>query len=78
MSHFRISPNTFLSDNEFWQMLSPNLKVRVIKDNLIKEFQEKFDMLFYDTELNFRADDKLITELAASLTYKHYDTEDPY
>lgn len=35
-------------------------------------------MLFMDTEFNFQADDKLITELASCLTYKHYDTEDPY
>ena len=35
-------------------------------------------MLFMDPEFNFRADDKLITELASCLTYCHYDTEDPY
>ena len=28
-----------------------------------------------DPELNFRADDKLITELAACLTYEHFDVE---
>lgn len=77
LSHFRISPNAFLSDNEFFQLLSPNMRVRVIKDNLLQEFQEKFDMLFCDPEFNFQADDKLITELASCLTYAHYDTEDP-
>lgn len=35
-------------------------------------------MLFMDPEFNFSADDKLITELASCLTYKHFDTEDPY
>ena len=35
-------------------------------------------MLFMDPEFNFKADDKLITELASCLTYKHFDTEDPY
>ena len=78
MAHFRISPNAFLFDNEFYQLLSPNMKVRVVKDNLVQEFQEKFDMLFMDPEFNFRADDKLVTELAACLTYRHYDTEEPY
>ena len=31
-----------------------------------------------DPEFNFTADDKLVTEMAACLTYTHYDTEDPY
>ena len=31
-----------------------------------------------DPEFNFRADDKLITEMTSCLTYKHFDTEDPY
>jgi len=35
-------------------------------------------MLFMDPEFKFQADDKLITELASCLTYKHYDTEDPH
>ena len=39
LSHFRISPNAFLFDNEFYQLLSPNMKVRVVKDNLVQEFQ---------------------------------------
>ena len=34
-------------------------------------------MLFMDPEFNFRADDKLITELASCLTYQHYDVENP-
>jgi hypothetical protein len=54
------------------------MKVKVVKDNLLLDFQEKFDTLFFDPEFGFKADDKLITELAACLTYKHYDTEDPY
>lgn len=71
MSHFRISPNAFLYENEFYQLLPSNMKVRVIKDNLLEEFQQKFDMLFLDPEFNFRADDKLISELASCLTYQH-------
>jgi len=71
LSHFRISPNAFLYENEFYQLLPSNMKVRVIKDNLLEEFQQKFDMLFLDPEFNFRADDKLISELASCLTYQH-------
>lgn len=42
-------------------MLSANMKVKIVKDNLMTKFQETFEILFHDPEFGFRADDKLIT-----------------
>ena len=42
-------------------MLSANMKVKIVKDNLMMKFQEQFDVIFQDPEFGFKADDKLIT-----------------
>ena len=54
-------------------MLSSNMKVKVVKDNLMEGFQERFETLFFDPEFGFKADDKLITQIVASLTYEFCD-----
>ena len=51
-------------------MLSANMKIKIVKDNLMMKFQDQFDILFHDPEFGFRADDKLITLIVASLTYE--------
>ena len=40
----------------------------------MKDFQKTFDMIFIDKEFGFKADDKLISMVLASLEYEHiYD-----
>ena len=34
--YFQYSPNAFLTENEFYNMLSSNMKVKVVKDNLMQ------------------------------------------
>lgn len=45
------------------------MKVKIVKDNLIQEFQQKFEVLYFDKELGFNGDDKLISMVSAGLTY---------
>jgi hypothetical protein len=42
-------------------MLPNNMKVKVVKKTLLMDFQERFDILFYDLDFGFKADDKLIS-----------------
>lgn len=50
------------------------MKVDLIKGILMKDFQKTFDMIFIDKEFGFKADDKLISMVLASLEYEHiYD-----
>ena len=52
------------------------MKVKVVKENLMKTFQEKFEVLFFDPEFGFKADDKLVTQIIASLCYEFiHDTD---
>ena len=37
------------------------------------DFQEKFDTVFFDPEFGFKADDKLVTLIIASLSYEYCD-----
>ena len=67
LKYFQSSPNAFLTENEFYNMLSSNMKTKIVKDNLLQSFQERFDVLFMDPEFGFKADEKLITQIAASL-----------
>jgi hypothetical protein len=71
--YFQNSPNVFLIENEFYQLLSPNMKVRIIKEILLKPFKNKLDIIFVDPEFGFKADDKLITQIIASLTSEYCD-----
>lgn len=71
-NYFNSSPNAFLADNAFYQHLSSNMKVKVVKKNLLHDFQEKFEILFIDFDFGFRADDKLISQVIASLSYEHF------
>lgn len=46
----------------------------MVKGILMKDFQKTFDMIFIDKEFGFKADDKLISMVLASLEYEHiYD-----
>jgi hypothetical protein len=50
------------------------MKVDLVKGILMKDFQKTFDMIFIDKEFGFKADDKLISMVLASLEYEHiYD-----
>ena len=58
-------------------MLSANMKVKVVKENLMHTFQERFEVLFFDPEFGFKADDKLVTQIIASLCYEFVHECDP-
>ena len=60
-NYFQSSPNAFLANNNFYNDLPSNMKVKVVKKNLLLDFQDKFDILFWDPDLGFKADDKLVT-----------------
>lgn len=47
------------------------MKVKIVKDNLLQSFQDKFDILFLDPEFGYKADDKLVAMLCSSLSYEH-------
>jgi hypothetical protein len=47
------------------------MKVKIVRGNLLPKFQEKFEILFLDPEFGFKADDKLISMVCASLQYEH-------
>lgn len=74
--YFSQSPNAFLAENQFYKDLPANLKRKVVKDNLMLDFQKRFDILFRDPEFNFKADKYLITQIVASLTYEHVRDND--
>lgn len=48
------------------------MKVRIVKDNLLMQFQERFDILFIEPEFGFKADEQLITMVVASLAHEHF------
>ena len=52
------------------------MQVKIVKENLMLQFQERFQVLFSDDEFDFRADAKLITQIIASLSYEHFETKD--
>jgi CRP-like cAMP-binding protein len=65
-----------LAENENYDVLPENVKVKIVKENLMLEFQEMFDILFIDPEFDFRADKRLITKVIASLSYEHFEAEE--
>ena len=71
--YFQQSPNTFLIDTNFYNILSTNMKVNLVKRNLMLHFQEKFDILFKDPEFGFKADEKLVSQIISSLSYEHFE-----
>jgi len=44
---------------------------------LMLQFQDRFDILFRDPEFGFTADDDLIAQVIASLSYEHVDYSTP-
>ena len=73
--YFRRSPNAFLAENDCFNNLPTQIRVKLVKDQLLDCFQKKFDVLFSDPEFGFRADDKLITKVVASLSFEHTQNE---
>lgn len=73
LKYFQLSPNAFLAENENYNVLSENMKVKIVKENLMLQFQDRFDILFVDPEFNFKADKRLITKVIASLSYEHFE-----
>ena len=43
---------------------------------MLSKFQEKFDTFYNDPEFNFKADDRLIAMICASLQYENFDLKD--
>ena len=48
------------------------MRVKVVKENMLPKFQDKFDTLWNDPEFNFRGDYKLITMICASIQYESF------
>lgn len=77
LKYFHSSPFPFLQNNEYFTGLSWNLKVSLIKyyismdaessNHFLPTFYTKFEILFKDHELSFRADDQLICMILSSL-----------
>lgn len=44
--YFQKSPNAFLHDDELYQDIYEGMKVKIVKDNLLLEFQKQFSILF--------------------------------
>lgn len=65
-----------MAENENYNVLSENVKVKIVKENLMLEFQDRFDILFVDPEFNFKADNRLITKVIASLSYEHFEPQE--
>lgn len=76
LKYFQLSPNAFLAENEFYKVLSSNMQVKIVKENLMLQFQERFEVFFRDDEFQFKADAKLITQVIASLSYEHFESKD--
>ena len=38
VKYFQLSPNAFLSENEFFNILSSNMQVKIVKENLMLDF----------------------------------------
>lgn len=53
------------------------MRKKIVKDNLMIEFQEKQDVFFMDPEFGFKADHKLITRVIACLQYEHIKYKEP-
>ena len=47
------------------------MRVKLIKDNLLTKFQEKFDTFWNDPEFLFKGDNKMITMIVTSLRYEN-------
>lgn len=69
--YFTLSPNAFLYENQNYHIISEHMRTRLVKKNLMINFQEKQDVFFTDPEFGFKADDKLITRVIACLQYEH-------
>lgn len=54
------------------------MRVKIVKEHIMIDFQEKFESIFFDQEFGFKADDKLITKLIACLTYEYYNPDKKY
>ena len=50
-----------------------NLQKSLIHENLLNDFQQRFEVLFKDPEFDFKADRYLMTQIVASLTYEHFE-----
>jgi len=75
MKFFQSTPSHFLIENEFYQELSSNMKVGLIRDNLLTKFQEKFDTFWNDPEFSFKGDNKMIAMIVTSLRYENCDPQ---
>lgn len=52
------------------------MKIKIVRQNLLQKFQEKFDTLFNDPEFTFRGDDKLVSHICSSLQFDSIDSFD--
>lgn len=46
-----------------------------MKNNILEKFQKDFDILFFDPEFGFKADDKLIARIVSCLSYEFCDID---
>jgi hypothetical protein len=82
LNYSKVSPSAFFIDNAFYQDLSENLKVKLVKDYItnakvneasmfLNQMYHTFSYLFSDLDLEFQSDDKLTTMFLASLQLEY-------
>jgi hypothetical protein len=55
--------------------MNAHVKVKIVKENLLQKFQEKFDTFFNDPEFSFKGDSILISMICSSLQFEQYDPD---
>lgn len=53
LKYFKHSTSPFLQQDPFYNMMSDSMKIKIVKNNLLLGFQEKFDILFCEPEFSF-------------------------
>ena len=76
LKFFQSSPNVFLIENEFYNIMDSQTQIDIVKDNILTEFVDKFEVFFFDKETGFKSDGKLITMVIASLSYEYLDRDE--
>ena len=56
---------------EFFKHLSEIIQSKVVKETVLKIFEDKFKILFEDQEFRYKADIKLMTAIVSSFQYEY-------
>ena len=75
--YFSYSPNAYLIQNQNYHVISEPMRIKLVKKNLMLDFQDKHDIFFTDPEFGFKGDNKLITRIIACLQYEYLKPGEP-